>query len=345
GAGFVGEKLMGEARAVVSLRIFSLDMPFISMGAVLGGYFTARKKAGILAAIQLFEQIVRIAATMAALRSIDVGSLESSCAAMVFGSVSGETAGFLLSAVLFIIDRRALKIGNSPPGVFRRIIKIAPPLAVAAYVRTALNALCGMLVPRGLRSYGAEAEAALSSYGVINGMALPIAAFPSALFLSVAELVVPEMTEAQVKGSWERIKSMVSSLLVCCLAVSLAIMLLLLLLSDFLGQLFYKSSEVGAYIRAFSFLMPVMYLDTVTDGILKGLGQQLYTMKVNIADSALSLLLIFLLLPSFGTSGYMVMLYFTEIFNFVLSIGRLFFIVYRSEEKIVRKAKKPPAFY
>ena len=202
GAGFVGEKLMGEARAVVSLRIFSLDMPFISMGAVLGGYFTARKKAGILAAIQLFEQIVRIAATMAALRSIDVGSLESSCAAMVFGSVSGETAGFLLSAVMFIIDRRALKIGNSPPGVFRRIIKIAPPLAVAAYVRTALNALCGMLVPRGLRSYGAEAEAALSSYGVINGMALPIAAFPSALFLSVAELVVPEMTEAQVNGSW-----------------------------------------------------------------------------------------------------------------------------------------------
>ena len=127
---------------------------------------------------------------------------------------------------------------------------------------------------------------------------------------------------------------MVSSLLVCCLAVSLAIMLLLLLLSDFLGQLFYKSAEVGAYIRAFSFLMPVMYL-----------GEQLYTMKVNIADSALSLLLIFLLLPSFGTSGYMVMLYFTEIFNFVLSIGRLFFIVYRSEEKIVRKAKKPPAFY
>ena len=46
----------------------------------------------------------------------------------------------------------------------------------------------------------------------------------------------------------------------------------------------YKSGEVGSYIRLLAALMPVMYMDTVTDGMLRGLGQQLHVMRYNIID-------------------------------------------------------------
>ena len=69
--------------------------------------------------------------------------------------------------------------------------------------------------------------------------------------------------------------------------------------------------------------MPIMYLDTVTDGMLRGLGQQLYSMKYNVIDSVICLVLVYILLPKYGVYGYIFILYFSEIFNFILSIRRL----------------------
>jgi stage V sporulation protein B len=66
-----------------------------------------------------------------------------------------------------------------------------------------------------------------------------------------------------------------------------------------------------------------MYLDSVTDGMLRGLGQQMYCMAYNILDSAVSVALVYLLLPRFALMGYVFMIAFTEIFNFALSVNRL----------------------
>ncbi len=69
-----------------------------------------------------------------------------------------------------------------------------------------------------------------------------------------------------------------------------------------------------------------MYLDMTVDGMLKGLGQQLYCMRVNILDAAVSILLISLLLPEWGITGYIACIYITETMNVALSAGRLLHI-------------------
>ena len=66
-----------------------------------------------------------------------------------------------------------------------------------------------------------------------------------------------------------------------------------------------------------------MYLDGVTDSILKGLGEQVFTMNVNILDTLLSVILVIFLLPNMGISGYILMVYITELINFTLSFMRL----------------------
>ena len=69
--------------------------------------------------------------------------------------------------------------------------------------------------------------------------------------------------------------------------------------------------------------MPVMYLDSITDGLLRGLGLQLNTMWINIADSLLSVLLVYTILPKWAVNGYLFIICFTEVFNFALSLRRL----------------------
>jgi stage V sporulation protein B len=90
-----------------------------------------------------------------------------------------------------------------------------------------------------------------------------------------------------------------------------------------LGTLVYKSREAGEYVGVFAVLVPLMYLDTVVDGMLKGLGEQLASMKYNILDSAVSVLLVYTLIPLMGVRGYIVCVFITELLNDVLSISRL----------------------
>ena len=66
-----------------------------------------------------------------------------------------------------------------------------------------------------------------------------------------------------------------------------------------------------------------MYLDGAVDSMLKGLNEQLYTMRVNITDSLLSVILIVILLPLFGIKGYVAVIFITELINTSFSILKL----------------------
>ena len=135
--------------------------------------------------------------------------------------------------------------------------------------------------------------------------------------------MVLQLAAAQVRGDTRSIERTVSMLLRCALLFSLAVAVLLFAAGDLLGRLIYHSDSAGYYIRVLAPLVPVMYMDIVTDGCLKGLGQMMQSMSFNIAEALIGVLLVITLLPRFALDGYIFVLYFCELFNFTLSITRL----------------------
>ena len=107
------------------------------------------------------------------------------------------------------------------------------------------------------------------------------------------------------------------------LIYSLAVALLLFFAADALGSLIYGSAEVGRYLRILAPLVPVMYMDIVTDGCLKGLGQMLRSMVYNVSEALLSVVFVVFLLPRWGLGGFLFLIYFCELWNFSLSFTRL----------------------
>ena len=61
-------------------------------------------------------------------------------------------------------------------------------------------------------------------------------------------------------------------------------------------------------------------MDSVIDSLLKSLNLQVYVMIINIFDLLISILFIKFLIPQFGINSYIFILYFSEIFNFLLSL-------------------------
>lgn len=312
----------GDLRTEIPVKIFSLGLVFISLSTVIGGYFTAVGRIGRAALLQLGEQLCMICLTMLFLPHTK-GSMENGCSAIATASVAADAIIFIISIAVYWQDVRRYRSAHRKGKYFSRLLSISLPLALSAYARTVLNTLQHMLTPAGLRRSGASAEEALSAYGVVHGMALPLVLFPSALFTSLAELLIPELTTHQISGNADMVNRTVNRTLRLCLAFSICCAAILFTFGGKLGELLYKNAEAGHYARLLSPLVVIMYMDTVTDGMLKGLGQQLYTMGVNIVDAALSLAMVFWLLPIYAVKAYIFIIFFTECFNFILSMLRL----------------------
>ena len=320
----IGFLWIGDARTVYPLRLSAISMPCIALCSSMSGYFTACGRVWKPTLVHLLEQLCGIALVALFLSRAPMGNIEKSCAAVTLGRVTADVVSLALMALLYFFDRRRHYRGENPDGrLTGRMLRIAAPLALSAYARSALTTMQHLLVPRGLKAAGFSANRALSGYGVIQGMVLPVIYFPACILGAAAELIVPELTAAQVQGDGRGIRRTARELLRLSVLFSLAVAAFLFLCADALGMLIYDSREAGRYIRILAPLVPIMYTDMSVDGCLKGLGEQVWSMGVNILDALLGLLLTWQLLPRYALAAYIGMIYVTELFNFALSLGRL----------------------
>ena len=320
----VGFLWIGDARTVKSLKLIAFSMPFLSLSSVMSGYFTACGRVWKPTVVHLGEQLITIGFVAYFLAHSPAGDIEKNCAAVMLGNVCGDVISFVCMLLFYLTDRHSVRDYSAQKlKLTSRMLKVALPLAVSAYARSALSTLEHLLVPRGLKAAGFSADRALSGYGVIQGMVLPIVSFPACILMALAELIIPELTEAQVRGNDGDISKTVSSLIKKGLGYSSAVALVLFVFADKLGVRIYSSPEAGDYLRLLAPLIPILYTDMVADGCLKGLGQQLWCMGINLLDALLGVLLVWQVLPVFALKGYICIIYFNECLNFALSIMRL----------------------
>lgn len=324
GAEMIGFLWIGDARTVRSLRIMAYAMPMVSLCSAMSGYFTACGRVWKPTVVHFFEQIITIALVALFLARSPAGDIEKNCSAVMLGTVCGDAISFVMMLLFYLTDRgRHPGNGKNELHLTSRMLRIALPLAFSAYARSALSTLEHLLVPRGLKSAGFSADRALSGYGTIQGMVMPIISFPACFLMALSELMIPELTEVQMRGERTEISRTVRSLLKKGSGYSLAVALVIFIFADRLGIAVYSSPEAGHFLRLLAPLIPIMYTDMLCDGCLKGLGQQMWNMGINVLDALLGVLLVWRVLPVYALTGYICIIYFNECLNFALSMLRL----------------------
>ncbi|MCD7944499.1 MAG: oligosaccharide flippase family protein [Clostridia bacterium] len=344
GAEYIGCELLGDDRTVLSLKILALTLAPTSLSSALSGYFNACRRVFKNAAVSVVGQLVKIALTAFGLSLLLPKGAEYALAALVGGGAISEAGTFLLSWALYVYDRhshfgaRAKKRGarcssgdikgtelsaGTKTDAAASILSSALPVAISSYVRSGFLTLEHILIPRGLEKWGQSYSAALASYGTLQGMVMPVIMFPYAILGSFTSLLVPEISESRARGEVTRIKYITRRVFRTTLLFAVCTSALMICFSNELGVILYDSEEAGYYIRVLAPVIPVMYLDTATDSLLKGLGEQLFCMRVNIFDSALSVVLVWLLVPVWGVVGYAAVIIVCEVINASLSIWRL----------------------
>lgn len=326
GSGWIGRSLLGDERVILPLRLLAPGLPFMALCACLKGYFLAVRGVVKSACAEILEQLVTIGVTVMLFTFLMPGGIEGGCCAIMAGSTVGEVASFACVYLLYLLHIRKLRgkrRAQKSHGILHKITHIALPITFSSTLRSGLGALENILIPVGFRKYGASAKASMSEYGTIQGMVMPVLYFPSSFLIAFSSLLIPEMSEANALGKSRFINRATGRSLQLTLLFSIFVTAVFLAFSHSLGLLFYQSEQAGVLLRIFAPLVPLFYLDSVVDGILKGLDQQLHSMKYNFSDSAIRVALIFFLIPLTGSRGYICVLFFSTIFNATLSIHRL----------------------
>lgn len=320
---FIGAKWLGDARTVLSVKTLAPGLPFMALTSCLQGYFYGMRKVLKPAGLMMFEQMVRIMLIMLILEAFLPKGLEYACFAIILSCMISEALSCCFGFILYMIDKRqsGLAVVNEQ-GMTKKIVHISLPIAISSYIRMGLRTAENTMIPAGLRRFGASSKEALSQFGQI-GMVLPIIFFPCGILAAVGTLLIPEVSEAHAVKNMKRVQyifanvfqnTILLAVLFCGVFVAFAM--------DF-GLLIYHSSEIARLLMVLAPLVPLIYLDFIVDSMLNGLNQQFQTLKINILDSALRVVLIFFLVPKFGLTAYIVILYVSAFLNGTLSIRRL----------------------
>lgn len=327
GSQIIAVKFLGDIRAVAALKILPFSLPFMCVSSCMRGYFIARRKVTPNAVTQLVEQAVRIGVVLVLVKRFIAKGLAAASVAVMLGDVISEAIAFLLLFAVFMVDRKKLNslLGRARPPykIIAKILNIAAPITSGRYLNTALRTVENILVPKNLEKYPKSSGVALSQFGMIKGMALPILFFPSAILSAVSTLLVPEMSEAVAKKQTYLVKNATQKILKLTALVSFIFSAIFFVAGKEIGNIIYKDEQVGFLIKALSPIVPFMYLDSVSDGILKGLDQQVFSFRTAVSDSALRIILILIFLPVSGLNGFIGIMYFSNLLTCFLNVGRL----------------------
>ena len=310
---------IGDMRTLGALRLFAAFLPVTCLCGVMTGYFTAANRIGTLAAVEVAEQLCSVAVTMLALTFWAGSDAGRACQSVVFG---GSAGGVLtLSCLVLLRLREPWPFGPRIP-VGYRLAQTALPLALADVLKSGINTMENLMVPRRL-SLNLKIADPLAAFGCLSGMVFPILMFPACIIFGLAELLIPELARCSAAGSEKRISYLVHRSLKVTMLYGMLFCGLMFLLANPLCMALYHNSEAGQTLRFYALLVPMLYCDAITDAMTKGLGQQKACVRYNITTSAMDVLFLYFLLPVYGMEGYFVSFLITHLINFVLSLRRL----------------------
>ena len=322
---FITSKCLHNMVSSRPLFYIAIGLPFIAMSSCISSYFTTVRKAYKNAISQVFEFTIKMFATIILLKINITNGVEAVCISLILADVISEVCSFTLIFILYIIDIRLKKLEDVRSfGQRFNILKIAFPVAVTSYIRSGLSTLKQLIIPTQLEKSGISCSRALSQYGMINGMVLPVITFPTVLTDSYSMLLIPEFSTYVAQKNYKAINYIANKIFKITCAFTMCICSIFFIFSNDLGLAIYNNIEIGYYFKIFTPFIFFMYMDHIIDCILKGLNKQFGVMCCNILDLSITTCFVYFLLPVLGIKGYVLSIFFSEVLNFCISLFQLF---------------------
>ena len=320
-----------EKRTAPLLRIIALSIPMATVHSCINGYFYGIRKTSVPSICQLSEQLIRVGSVYVIYYFCLKYGMEPTISFAVVGLVIGESASMLVSIIAVrahfyhVVPKRYGPLLCVNTRLFcetsKKLLALAIPLSLNRVIINFLQSIEAIFIPNRLMSYGYDNATALSVYGVLTGMALPLILFPGAITNSICVLLLPIVSEADAAANTSTIRKAINKSISYGFGLGILFTTLFLISGRFLGNLLYQSSLAGSFILVLSFLCPMMYIASTLNSILNGLGKTGQTFAYSMISLLVRLVFVFFVIPVWGIHGYLCGLIVSQMVQTVLCMA------------------------
>ena len=309
GSDAISVYLLGDARTQLGLILLVPCVALTGVENIHKHFFYGSGVVRPPAVVELLEQFVRTLAVIALLVLFLPQYPERVVGLIVGGMVICEVFSAVTLVVLYRrrIGRRTLTGRGEEGGVRRRrILSIALPVGFNALLGNLLGAANSALIPQKLVEGGMDRSEAMSQFGVVCGMTLPMLSLPI-VFLGALNLVlVPRLARAQALDRPGQARRLVSQAVSAVALLTLPSMALMVVVGPDLGRAMFHQEGVGEFLIPLACVMAMSCFCSVLCASLNGVGRQRTVAAISLLGGVVQLgfTLALVPLPGVGMGGY-----------------------------------------
>lgn len=301
GSFVIADRFFSDTRLVIPLQLIALSIIPACIHGCINSFFIGCSKTLVPSMAQLLEQLVRIGVIYIIIYK---NSASPSPAIGFYGMLGGELASSIFSSMIYLYKKGTVRIDIK--NTFPDIIHMAVPLTATRFFMHVFQSLEAVLIPASLAVSGLAYNDALSVYGIITGMALPLVLLPCALVNSFSTMLLPVISAAQTGKNDNSIQRTGKFSTACSIYAGILCTAEFITFGPDAGYLLFQNSEIGIYIQILAWLCPFMYLCITLTSILNGLGCTRATFAVSMTATLIRIAIIAAITPVLGIRAILI---------------------------------------
>lgn len=285
GAHTISNVFLQIPEAEMALVALSPSIFFVSVIAVIRGYFNGRENITVTARSQSLEQIFKTLFTILIVNSLSIISgmdtVVMAAGANLATSLSACTCFMYLvnyyRTIRPIVASEIKSTVNYKPTRIRKTIKqilsVSIPMSLGAIFGALNRNIDSMTVVRGLKNFMSE-EAAKIQYGILSGKVETLVTIPMSFNMAFATALIPAMSKATAKGDKKTAEKRIKFSILVSILIGLPCMIGMILYAKQILLLLFPNASSGEFIYQISCLGIIFILIEQTVGAaLHGIGK------------------------------------------------------------------------
>ncbi len=257
---------------------------------------------------EVCEQVIRAGAVLGLLWVFLPQNPERTVGLIVCGMILCE----IFSAVtLTLLYRRFLGKRPAGEGVDRRVLRrnilhIAVPIGWTALLGNLMGCATSVVIPQRLVRAGQDVSSAMSQFGVMCGMTMPLLTLPTAFISAMGLVLLPRLAQSAALGRADLCRERADRAITAAAWLILPSAALLSVLAPPLARVLFREESAGQFALPLAVGVALSCLEAVLAVCLNGLGKQTATARHGLICGAVQLFLTWqrMGVPGVGLRGY-----------------------------------------
>lgn len=292
---FITTNLLKEPLASPILMAFALTLPFVSISAVLKGYFAGKQNMVPHATSNILEQIVRLIIIVTILPILMKKSVMYAVLGLILLTILSEISSIIV--FLFFLPKHINYKTNLLPSKkhTKDILNISLPTVSSRIIGNIGYFLEPIILTNLLLFSGYTNAYILREYGAYNAYSLALLTMPGFFIAAISTSLLPEISKFHGERNSSMVKRRIKQSLLFALLIGTFFSFIIFTFRDKLLFTLYNTTNGSDYIKILAPFFVLFYLEGVLTSALQALGHAKITMNITLWGVILKLLVMAIL--------------------------------------------------